>query len=280
MSDVNALIDGCWAHFCAQSAAAAHSAKTATATKKNSTTHPHPPRDVQIICDSGFQKHIQRAGSNGVLKSFAVVAGTPETCIQLTSSPMREYTLFHLSRYGEIMDDRNDRSDNDVGAPLKPGKTAKHERIVQSDDGGWISGFWRGFAGVAYRGNDWVSSIPAQQHDKEEYYYPEQQQQQEEENSRPKWTLSVDYAFHHRSNGFDVQRDNENKNTNENDPIHTILPVIGINFPNCVEWERSHFQVAEILIFDYTLSLDAIRRLEMYFATKYGIEDMLQGGGR
>ena len=209
------------------------------------------------ICNLGMKKVIQAAGRNGVLKSFQSVQGSPESHVQFTDAPLREYTLFHLCRYQQP-------------PPLKP--SSARGRILNSIDGDWFSGFWKGHEGVSFHGDDWLAAP----RDPPPSLPPRVEEP-------PTWLLSTDCPHRYRRNGKaltlaresagdgDGDRDRDGDEDGDGDP----LPPFGINFPASVPWERSHFELADIILYDRVLPLAEIERVEAFLACEYGIREMI-----
>ena len=214
------------------------------------------------VCNIGMKKVIQSAGRNGVLKSFQSVQGSPESHVQFTDAPLREYTLFHLCRY--------QHPPQQLSHP--PQRQYARGRILNSVDGDWFSGFWKGHEGVSFRGDDWLVAPP---------------RVEEEEvvargrrgvpASEPAWLLSTDCPHRYRRNGK-AMVGGEAKKTEEADEAEADgdpLPPFGINFPASVPWERSHFEVADVILYDRVLPLAEIERVEAFLACEYGIREMM-----
>ena len=213
-----------------------------TASSANNGVH-----DVYFVRD-GLEKRAHRGVKHGVMKPFACIRGTPDTFIQFTEHDTPVYTLFHLSRYlgaGETVD---------VGSPMQG-------RIVSSKDGDWFSGFWKGHSNVSFRSGNWISP-PAS--------YTARNDTHDSPPADTNWVLSTDYPSHHRCNGIEYHHSGHKK-----DAFSPLKPI-GINYRDCVEWERSHFEFAELVLYDRVLSLGEIETMETYFACEYGIADMLE----
>lgn len=183
-------------------------------------------------------------GANGVMKPFACVSGSPEAHVQFTDRSFEQYTLFSLCRYAD---------DDEAG---------HRGRILGGADGDWFSGFWKGHRAVSYH-RDWVCAPPS--------FAPPSPPPA----SACDWLLSTDYPHHYRCNGLPQSSEQQERETEGEDPGPDPLPPLGVNFPHALQWERSHFRLAEVLLFDRVLPLDEIEAVEALLAREYGLRDML-----
>ena len=107
--------------------------------------------------------------------------------------------------------------------------------------GNWLSGFWGGFSGVAYH-EGWLIQTSTSLHG-------------------DNWVISCDQNRIYRSNG--VQRNN-------------ALPTgssrqLTINHDNVTYPEYSDWAVAEVIVYDRTLTPLEISRVERYLSNKYNL---------
>jgi hypothetical protein len=111
----------------------------------------------------------------------------------------------------------------------------------QDSSGNWLMGHWGGRAAVAHF-NDWLansSTTPAGF-------------------TETDWVMSTGIPYNYRYNG--VLRGSSGGTA--------VLPPIGIN---TYTGEQSDYQVAEVIIFDRTLSSSEIAQVEDYFDERYGL---------
>jgi uncharacterized repeat protein (TIGR02543 family) len=110
----------------------------------------------------------------------------------------------------------------------------------QDSSGNWLFGQYGGKAGLAHY-NAWVSpdSTPAGL-------------------NLTDWVMSTAYPFNYRYNG--IARGTSGGTAE--------LPPLGIN---TFTGQQSDYQVAEVIIFNRTLTLSEIRQIEDYFDEKYGL---------
>ena len=161
------------------------------------------------------------ANLNGSTKSFQVVSGTAATeSIRFgMTANLTNWTIFNVARYNGV---------------------AK-QRILASEDGNALYGFWQGKSGVAYH-NGWITQFANTVHG-------------------DNWVLSTNYYSNYRSNGISRTLYAGGD---------TALRPIAINH---YSGEKSDFQVAEILVFDYKLTDAQILKVEDYLAATYGISN-------
>jgi hypothetical protein len=119
-------------------------------------------------------------------------------------------------------------------------------RIIQGGNRNWVSGFWNGNTSCSLR-DQWLTG--------------------QNNFDGTNWILSTDYAYNYRSNGMSVV-------TNPNSG-YTSLPTLYIN-AGAGGGETSTFQIVDIIIFDYQLSMAQIFLMETYLGTLYGIIPILQ----
>lgn len=117
------------------------------------------------------------------------------------------------------------------------------QRIVQSNDHAQLFGFWSELSGVAYH-NGWVTQYATTVHN-------------------DNWVLSTDYALNYRSNGT---------SRGASGGVNYLSPI-GINWDGT---QTGDFQIAEVLIFDRTLTLSEIQLVEDYLANAYGLTNVTQ----
>ena len=112
--------------------------------------------------------------------------------------------------------------------------------VAEDSNANWLFGQWGGQAAVAHY-NGWVSATTAPAG-----------------LTLTDWVMSTAYPSNYRYNG--IVRGTSGGSAE--------LPPLGIN-----TWtgEQSDYQVAEVIIFNRTLSLSEIRQIEDYFAERYGL---------
>jgi hypothetical protein len=116
---------------------------------------------------------------------------------------------------------------------------AKQGRILNSLDNAWFTGHHSQKAGVTYHENTWVKSVSTV-------------------TPITNWVLGTDYTSNYRSNGTQI----------------TVEDIGGANLRRLTinaAAEPSDFQVAEIILYDRTLTLAEIKQVEEYLAYTYGI---------
>lgn len=141
------------------------------------------------------------------------------------------YTLFHVARYN--------------------GATQK--RLFTHSSQNWISGFWNGASGVAYRGNKWLNSNPSTN--------PTTRHGSD-------WVLSTDQNNLYRS--FGAQRSVTGAAAGS---VTTVTPLnlnYGIDGGSGLN-DQSDWAAACVLVFNRTLSLAEYLSVEDYLASKYKI---------
>ncbi len=117
---------------------------------------------------------------------------------------------------------------------------ASKARIFDSVGYNWLHGFWAGYTGVAYH-EGWVTSSTANNHGNN-------------------WIIGSSFANNYRSNGT----------SRGSSGGVTYMPPMSINYGNYPA-ERSDFEVAEVLIFDYKLSTTQLAQVEDYLSQTYGV---------
>lgn len=113
------------------------------------------------------------------------------------------------------------------------------QRIFNGTDQNWLSGFWSGTTGVAYH-NGWLVSAT--------------------DLHGNNWLYSCDQNNLYRSNG--VTRGSSGAGS----PSFARLAINTGQFPETSDW-----QVAEVIVYNSTLSLADYQAVEAYLAAKYGI---------
>ena len=192
---------------------------------------------------------IAGGNGNGASVAFPVVSGgssaatTPTDWIQFPSTVLpNNYTLQTIARHATGADQTG--------------------RIFNSQDTlNWLSGFWGGKSGVAYHGPTggaayWITQFSSSVHGSD-------------------WVLSSDHQksasanAKYRSQGVD-------RTVGNNGLQFADAPRLSINkgydvAPNNYD-ESSDWQVADILVYDSTLTTTQLRQNELYLNRLYGIE--------
>jgi uncharacterized repeat protein (TIGR02543 family) len=117
---------------------------------------------------------------------------------------------------------------------------ANTSRIFDAVGYNWLHGFWSGSSGVAFH-NGWVTASSSVVHG-------------------DNWLIGASFESNYRSNG--VSRGSSGG--------VTYMPPMSINYGDYPD-ERSNFQVAEVLIFDYKLTPAQLAQVEDYLSQTYGI---------
>lgn len=117
---------------------------------------------------------------------------------------------------------------------------AAKARIFDSVGYNWLHGFWSGSAGVAYH-EGWVTATSSVVHGNN-------------------WVIGASFEYNYRSNGT----------SRGSSGGVNYMPPMSINYGNYPA-ERSDFEVAEVLIFDYKLSATQLAQVENYLAQSYGV---------
>ncbi len=183
------------------------------------------------------------ATGNGNSVAFPVLSGGASSTSVATESILfpttvlpTGYTLHTIGRYA-------------TGAEQK-------QRIFSSPDAvNWLSGFWGGLSGVAYHGPNpshlnWITQSIASVHGSD-------------------WVLSSDHQktasanAKYRSQGVD-------RTVGNNGYQYSDAPRLAIN--NASYAEYSDWEVADILVYDSTLTTTQLRQNELYLNRLYGIE--------
>jgi hypothetical protein len=110
-------------------------------------------------------------------------------------------------------------------------------RIMTGTDQNWLSGFWNGGTGIAYH-NGWLTGQP--------------------DIHGNNWIYSTDQNSLYRSNGI------TRGTTGAGNPSFARLSINNAG-------ENSDWQVAEVIVYNSTLSLANYQAVEAYLAVKYGI---------
>jgi hypothetical protein len=155
-------------------------------------------------------------GQNNASGIFTTIRGTQNTKIKFTTADINEYTLIYVCRY----------------------TGSNRNRILNGNEGNWLSGFHAGRSGVAYH-EGWVSN-GGDAHGNN-------------------WLIGVDSGNLYRSNG--VTRGNTGGTI-------TTLPPLGINGGG----EQSDFEIAELIIFNRVLTADEYNAIETSLSQNYGIK--------
>lgn len=137
------------------------------------------------------------------------------------------YTLFHVARYNG----------------------ANQKRIFTHSSLNWLSGFWNGNSGIAYRGSKWLGNSTANRHGTD-------------------WVLSTDQSNLYRSYG--AQRSTTGE---ANGSITTVSPLnlnYGIDGGSGLN-DQSDWAAACVLVYNRQLSLAEYLLVEDYLASKYRI---------
>ena len=113
---------------------------------------------------------------------------------------------------------------------------ATKARIFDGSGTNWLHGFWNGLSGVAHH-NSWVTQYASSVHGMN-------------------WVLGTSYAYNYRSNG--TSRGSSGGDAN-------FYPLMINN------QEKSNFEVAEVLIFNYQLNPSQISQVEDYLSQTYGV---------
>eukprot|EP01083_Nonionella_stella_P311385 1110183_1 len=189
----------------------------------------YDPVDNIWFDQSGYARNVDSeyiSGSidmSGTINAYKYVAGSTSTTIDFPFDLLpQSYTFMHVAKYN---------GDN-------------KDRIFQSYDFSWTSGFTNGLSGSAYH-QSWITSSSVDQHGSE-------------------WVLSTDQRNLYRSNGVDRMTDDQTTSYNDNRYILTVNN--GVN-----GGEDSDFGIAEMLIFDEELSIAHYRCVEEYLAIKYNL---------
>ncbi len=111
----------------------------------------------------------------------------------------------------------------------------------QDSNGNWLMGHWNGGAAIAHH-NGWIANV---------YTTPAGYTVSD-------WIMSTSFPYNYRANG--ISRGTSGGTAE--------LPPIGINTHT---GEQSDYQVAEVIIFDRTLSSSEISQVEDYFDERYGL---------
>lgn len=117
---------------------------------------------------------------------------------------------------------------------------ASKKRIFDSVGYNWLHGFWNGSSGVAYH-EGWVTAEASVVHGNN-------------------WVIGASFQNNYRSNGT----------SRGSSGGVNYMPPISINYGN-YPLERSDFEVAEVLIFDYRLSVNQLAQVEDYLSQTYGV---------
>ena len=159
------------------------------------------------------------ANTNESTASFRTVQGTTAHGVTFPASVLpSNYTLFHVARYAG----------------------ATQRRIFDGLNGNWLSGFWNGSSGVAFRNNTWITRSSPTYHGSN-------------------WVLSTDRKGSYRSNG--VLRGTGG----------SISDRLTINMGGASNLEKSDWQASEIIVFDRELTAAEIFQVERFLKDKYGL---------
>ena len=107
----------------------------------------------------------------------------------------------------------------------------------------YYTGFYGSRSGVAYHGDGtgWVTSVM--------------------DRHGSNWFVWMDQGSRIRSNGEDISRFSNTAS----------FPAMSINWGNGGTGERSDWEVAEIMLFEYAMNMSQIRKVEEYLMSRYGI---------
>jgi len=134
-----------------------------------------------------------------------------------------------------------------------PGEYGTQRRIIQGYTQNWFSGFESAANGIrTLHGGAWITTGPTII-------------------SISDWVLSTDQLYSYRANGLNVT-----------DPIISGTPVfdrLAIN-TGATGSQTSDFEIAEVLVFNSSLSIQEIEYVERYLNSKYGLREIHSGNFR
>lgn len=179
-------------------------------------------------------------GTNfGANATFTVVSGDARTVgIRFPSAILPStYTLFHISRYNLAIGVTGDQ-------------TIGRGRIFDGVGSNWLSGFWNGGSGKAYH-DGWLTATNTDYHGNY-------------------WVANTDQNSRYRSKSKNANSGNWYNFTGGGGTSRQLSINYGYFTTNGAD-ESSYWMVAEILVYDRTLSDNEITVVENYLTAKYGI---------
>ena len=182
---------------------------------------------------------IQSGTGFGANSTFNVVRGNARTDgIQFPSAILPStYTLFHVSRYN-------------LAIGVSGDQTIGRGRIFDGVTANWLSGFWNGGSGKAYH-DGWLTASTTDYHGNY-------------------WVANTDQNSRYRSKSKNANGGNWYNFTGGGGTSKQLSINYGNYTANGAN-ESSFWMVAEILVYNRTLSDAEIILVENYLTTKYGI---------
>jgi hypothetical protein len=179
-------------------------------------------------------KTTQDYTSLGASSSFTTLSGSTTAGIQFPAAILPStFTFFHIARY-------------DAAIGVTGGNGAGRGRIFDGATANWLDGFWNGGSGRCYH-DGWLTSDTIDYHGNY-------------------WVISSSQNSRYRSksknaNGGSFYNFTGGGGTNKQ---------LTINYGN-YSGERSNWMVAEVVVYNRTLSDSEITQVESYLSTKYAI---------
>ena len=228
--------------------------------------------DTATITGTALIK-VNSNGVNGASASFQVVQGETSSVVSWQSSFMANnaYTFFNITRYNS---NNTCSSTTAHSYNNSDGRNRIYTSLTTSPASNWLSGFWGCAEGVAYH-EGWITQST----------YDSYTSGTVTDNNRVvttvgnNWLLSTDCGYDsskasdtsictskYRANGADQTAGTLNTATT----VHNM----GINIGGYYT-ESSKFQIAEILLYNRTLSFSEVRQVETYLSRAYGLPLMV-----
>ena len=168
-------------------------------------------------------------------KTFNVIHGTTSTKVHFYCDTLPLYTLFHVARYSDQLNRKRIFTDDNTGS------CGVHRN--------WFSGFWGGYAGVAFHGQAAYGAQDCQ------WLTPQTDVHHID------WVVSSDTSSTYRSNGV----------TRGSTSCTQPLQSLGINCIDPINNEYSDFMVVDVIIIKEELALSQIQAIENALMIKYGL---------